>query len=482
MGNSSKTRHGRALGAIVLAGSLSLAGGCDWIETTTSNPNQVPEAAIDQLFTGSQVATYFLAEGEGTRAASIWLQQMAGLGQQFAGWDVYTIFEDDAGTDWATVYTGGGLPDLDRAIALAEEAGRMPYAGILKIHKAYLVGTAASMFGDIPYSEAATDVETPVLDPQEEVYAAIQDLLSEAIEDLQGQGAGPGPLDLNFGGDVAAWTRVAHTLKARYYLHWVEAQQQGLASAQTACGGNCIELARQQALQGIQTAAGTWHTVHSTKSTEANMWYQFMSERAGYMGAGALGVDLLKERDDPRLPIYYSTASGTLAGQYVGSPPGTNLPNDPGADASLLSESGYGAPDWSTPIVSCAENQFILAETSYYLGDIPAAQAALVRGVECEEARLGVTDIPVQENATGEALLEEIIRQKYLALFLNFEAFNDYKRTCLPELYPFAPGEADLADMPRRFFYAQTERQSNPNVPAPGSQPEANENDPVGCS
>src|SRR5690606_30714384 len=113
--------------------------------------------------------------------------------------------------EFSSVYTGGGLVDLRRAIALAEEDGRRVYAGILKIHEAFVIGMAASVFGDIPYSEAVTEgIDDPALDEQAAVYAAVLALLDEAIADLgSGTGAGPGTVDFNFSGDATRWTRVA---------------------------------------------------------------------------------------------------------------------------------------------------------------------------------------------------------------------------------------------------------------------------------
>ena len=54
--------------------------------------------------------------------------------------------------------------------------------------------------------------------------------------------------------------------------------------------------------------------------------------------------------------------------------------------------------------------------------------------------------------------------EKYIALFQNPEAWNDYKRTCLPVLKP-ARGRTRI---PGRLFYGSTEEQTNPNTPASG--------------
>jgi len=149
-------------------------GACEFISPIESNPNAVPEATVDQLFTGVQVMTYFQSTSGLSRIGSIWTQQMKGVNRQHAGFDTYSITEADFNDEFNNFFTGGGLVDVRAAIAQAEAGGRIHYAGILKIHEAYLAGLAASFYGDIPYSEAASDVEFPAVDDQAAVYAAVQ--------------------------------------------------------------------------------------------------------------------------------------------------------------------------------------------------------------------------------------------------------------------------------------------------------------------
>lgn len=463
---------GRALGVALLATS---AGACsDFISVEGGNPNAVPKATADQLFVGAQVNTFMFSESQVARISSMWLQQMAGTDRQFQGLDIYSLRQSDADGEFSQIYAQGGLLDIRQAQELTKD--RKVYLGILKIHEAYLIGMGASIWGDIPYT-AAADPENPgaTLDPQEQVYAAVQALLDGAIADLQAGTGSPAGADVNFGGKAANWIAVANTLKARFYMHWVEAQEAGSAAANTACGGNCLDKALAAARNGIQTASGNWYAVHGAGAKENNLWYQFMRDRSGYIAAGAFGVDLLQDRGDPRLSIYYSKGQAKdFADVYIGSPPG-NPSGDPGAGASSLSTTGYGSPTFDIPIATSSENAFIIAEASYHKGLTAQAQAALAQGVAQEEARLNVKGIPTDATLTGSALLDEIMTQKYAALFLNMEAWNDYKRTCLPAIQTYQ-GNA----IPARLFYGETEAQTNPNIPAPDKQKPRNTNDPQG--
>ena len=442
----------RVAGVALLGISCSA---CEFISPTESDPNAVPSASVDQLFTGIQVNTFFLAEGQLSRLAAVWTQQMAGNLLQFATLDRYVLTEEDASGEFSAIYTGGGLVDLKNAITQAEAASWRVYSGILKIHQAYMVGMAASLWGDLPYSEAADPAfDTPKLDDQAAVYDAVQTLLDDAIADLSsGMGAGPGALDMNFAGAASPWLAVAHTLKARYHMHWAEVR--GSASYQSAL---------TEAQQGITANADNWRAIHATASSENNLWHQFMRDRVGYISGGDFLVPSMVARGDSRLPLYFSpSGSGGFEARA----------------SSLATETGgYGEIDFNSPIVTCAEAAYIRAEAHYHLGSEAAARAAAKDGLACEEARLGVT-LTAQKTSldavTGQALLDEIMLEKYTALFLNTEAWNDWKRTCIPEIGQRPGG------VPGRLFYGQAERQSNKNIPETSAQPARNDNDPNPC-
>ncbi|MGH7556638.1 MAG: SusD/RagB family nutrient-binding outer membrane lipoprotein, partial [Gemmatimonadota bacterium] len=215
----------RAL-AVGLLASGSFAA-CDFVEPTSADPNQIADASVDQLFTGVQLNTWFHAEGAISRYTAMWMQQMAGNERQFAIIGQYVITQEAADSEFNTLYIGGGLIDLKRILAGERLQTHPHYAGIVKIHQAMLFGIGASVWGDIPYSQAADlEITEPQLDNQLEVYAALLALLDEAIGNLQSP-AGPipvGGVDLSFGGDAAKWIAVAHTLKARLLSHLAEVE------------------------------------------------------------------------------------------------------------------------------------------------------------------------------------------------------------------------------------------------------------------
>ena len=433
-----------ALGTMLLAGLL---GGCDFVDPIETDPNAIPSGTMDQILTGAEVNVFSFAEGQLSRLAAIWTQQMAGTDRQFVTLDSWIFTEEEGDDYYNAMYTGGGLIDIREGIALAEEAGTdrgRTVAGILKIQEAYLVGMGASIWGDLVYRQAVNPEEfpQPELDPQLQVYADVQALLDEAIADLNTGGSHSLRSDIVFGGDADAWETAANSLKARFYLHTGD-----LAAAITA------------AQAGISSPDENWATVHSTSSAEDNHWWEFMVEqRSGYMSAGQYLVDLLEDNNDPRLEIYYSEDAD---GGFSGSPPALS-----GAAWSELG-AAFGAPEASHAIISCAETQFIIAESQLRLGNPAAAQLALDAGIACQEARWGIT-VPTYYPLDLE---REIMTQKYIANFLNIETWMDYRRTCLPDVRATETAASGRVgqEFPARLFYADNETQNNVNIMAAGT-------------
>jgi hypothetical protein len=316
------------------------------------------------------------------------------------------------------------------------------------------------VWGDIPYSEANNpDIPTPKLDKQLDVYAALQTLLSSAITDLSaGTGAGPGAADLVFGGSTARWLAVAHTLKARFYMHTAEVTPAAYA------------LANAEAKQGISSSAGDFTTFHSEVPTEWNIWSQFsVVVRDTYMRAGKALVDTLKARGDVRLTNGCASGAPWCAAYFdgtTGSAPGQNL-----SSASNISEARLFGPtenlDFRQPIITWAETQLIIAETAFRAGNTGEALNAI-----------NAVRLAAGNSALGSVTLAQIAVEKWIADFQNIEVWADYRRTCLPRLVPYTGKSA----IPGRLLYAFSERNANPNIPAPTAQPARNQNDPNACT
>lgn len=473
----------KAVAGLALAGTV--AGCSDWLSGPgyTISPNLPVLASKEQFFAAVQVSQESQEEGNLARWASMFTQQMAGVGRQHATHQTYTITEVDVNTYMNRTYTGGGLVDIRQAQNLAKAQGDSTFAGMAMVYEALMIGRAASIWGDIPYSQAVGEEAKPALDSQELIYAGIQAKLDTAvlwIPKTGGANAGPGAVDLVYGGDRAKWLAAANTLKARYYMHWAEAQLVGGSSgtlANTACAGNCLQKAVTAATAGITNAANDFRTFHSANTTEWNFWYQFLAvARTGDVAASRTLIDSLKARrttlGDQRVRAYYDS---TLVGG-VWDFRGADR-NGVGTNLSVLSATRL-AQGFRQPIVTAAENYLLLAEAQARLGQDGAALTALNQGKAASAAANGVA-VPAAAGLTGAALLREIEVEEWISLFQNIEAWNVYKRTCSPLLTP----AGTATDLPGRLVYGSGERNANgENIPAPGAQPVRNKNDPKPCS
>ena len=435
----------------------------------TEDPNAPTQASRDQLFVSFQAAQFTQFEGALSRTACIFVQQCAGTDRQYLSLGEYNFTEDDFSPEFDQVYTGGGLIDIRKVEALADGGNDAVYGGVARAWEAYVVGTAADIWGNLPYSQAVSSVLTPVLDPQAAVYTAVQAKLDTAITMLGGTGVGPGGADLVYKGNKTKWLQAAHTLKARFYLHMAEVSSANYA------------LALAQAQQGITATANDFRTYHSSTTSENNVWYQFqIVSRDGYLKAGKRLVDLLVARGDPRLARYFDK---NQSGGYAGKDPGQAFDNTTSNICCGQGNTGSRLdPAFQQPLITWAENQLIIAEAAYQTGDPTTA----LNSLNAERTAAGLATL---SGITGTALRDSIMTEKYVVTFQNIEAWSDYRRTCTPTLVPYTIGGATA--IPGRLFYGFDERNTNPNIPDPATQQAAtnkagtpggtNPNDPTAC-
>jgi starch-binding outer membrane protein, SusD/RagB family len=399
----------------------------------SNDPNRPTQATNTQLFIGIQSNLWAELESDPARITSMWAQQFEGTGLQYVNIYNYGVSEQTTNGFHASLYTGGGLIDIRRLQQQAAAAHDTLFLGISEVQEALLMGTGADLFGDLVYSHALTGEKNPPLDPQLSVYDRVQTVLSQALVDLTKSGPtnfGPGEADLSYGGDPQKWIKLAHTLKARFYLHTAEVRPAAYAQALA------------EARQAITDPADNFVATFSGNANEQNFWYQFdVVNRSGYLTPNADFVALLQSRNDPRLANYF---------------------NSDQSDLSLERQ----APNFTQPLVTANENLLIWAEAAYRTNNQVEANTEL----NAERALAGLPPVTL----AGQPLLAEILTEKYIADFQTIEAWNDYKRTCSPNLVPVVSGRK----IPARLYYDASERQTNTSIPVPSQQPTRNANDP----
>jgi hypothetical protein len=197
-------------------------------------------------------------------------------------------------------------------------------------------------------------------------------------------------------------------------------------------------------------------------NVDANLWAQFLGSRTD-ITANQQFITLLQTRNDPRLARYFTQVGGAYRGaDQFGNFTGT---------VSVVAPAPRLANDFRQPLVTWEENQLILAEARFQTGDLPGALA----NVNAVRTANGLAALG------GPVTLAQIMEEKYVALFQNIEVWNDYKRTCFPRLRPAGANNTSAAEIPGRLPYPFSERNANPNIPAPNAQPARNWNDPNAC-
>jgi hypothetical protein len=440
-------RFGIPLGAriLILVAGMSACGNYLTGGEKTTDPNSQTTARNSQYFVAAQENLWSYWGSDPARIAAIYSQQLHGLANQYGALDA--SYNEDPNTTNGThqaLYTSGGLVDIRKLQEGTKAVNDNLFLGIGQVMEAALMGTGADIFGDLVYSKSMQGIPNPPLDDQLTVYDSVQKLLSAGIVNINKGGAtdfGPGSADLTYGGDPASWTAFAHTLKARFYMHTGEVRAAAYASA----------LAEAQL--GIKSDAGNYVGAFTSTPGEQNFYFQFHgpAARGGDLGAGITLDTLMASRSDPRRMDYFSyTSSG--ARDWI-----SDVRNDPA---------------YQQPYATYDENTLIWAEAAYRTGDQLTALAKLNE----ERAHHGLpAELP--PNTAGRPLLNEILIEKYVADFqLGEEGWNDYKRTCTPNLTPTLAG----AKIPGRLYYDANEQSTNTSIPAPntGVNGLRNRNDP----
>ena len=439
---------------IAFACSILLSGCSDFVEGYEDDPNNANDAPIQAVLNGVFTGMIAGHEGENARLACLWSGQFTGSDRQYSSYNVYNISAEDF--QWDPYYLT--VENAEIVIEKAAVTNNLLASGIAKIMKAHSMGMVTSLWGNIPFSQAAQfpEVQDPVFDNQMDVYDGVQSLLDEGIADLKDSPSNAviAGADFFFNGDAASWIAVANTLKARFYTH----TKNYVAAANAAANG-------------VASVSGDWIAPHLTGSynQDMNFYHSFgVLDREGYMTAFNAYLPSLI---DPAAANYRGDAKTDETSRF------NFVFTDAGPNWDLNYAGMWGsAADFS--LVTAVENHLIIAEAEMRANnDNAAALAALnaARAVLAESYPDGTYE--AYEMADFEAggmaaragesvsasLLHEILEEKYVSLVGQMEVFNDMRRT---ENYLEVPPVTGSA-IPQRFLIPQVEIDANANAPSP---------------
>jgi starch-binding outer membrane protein, SusD/RagB family len=430
-----------------------------------NNPNAVTDVDVRTLLSGTMLGVAFLHEDTDVRIATMWSGQLNGLSRAHLGFGQYIVSSQTF--SWNNLYPVANQARLIQT--KADVLGDKWTKGVGQILEALVIAKATALYGDVPYSQAfdIQNFPTPIFDKQEDVYASLQITLDKAISNLSAtSGLAFGANDFIYQGDVNKWKALANTLKARLYLH-TKNYDKAIASANL----------------GIQNTNADALISHGTSQGQnTNQNYDFFRvSRAGDTGfEGSYLRTLLQSRINSANTKTNETALYNHIIKVGVTAPNSQDPNT--TDGAFVADAPH-------PIITSYENQLIIAESEARLGNTNNAltalnkvRASLANGYfngktfssnNRKYEAYAVNDFVVLGSVNPknlptiqEAMLYEIISQRYIILLMQYEVFNDYRR--LASASPVVQLPIPLivgTKKPQRFIYPQQEINSNPNVP-----------------
>lgn len=411
------------------------------------NPNDPTEAPATMILPSLIAGVQLFHSGDAARIAGMW-------SGHFSGWDRPYLTYGSARSGprsfdlpWRVFYND----NFNTALAVKEAAdapGQEEIFGVASICQAFSLGTATDLWGDIPYSTVDDPVTYPhpPYDSQIDVYQTVQSLLDEGITLASGTN------DYSYSTSLGDWGEVAHTLKARNYLHTGD-----------------YEGALNATLNGISSPENDWISLHDSSSEESyNVFYAFSEARPSLLSAHKCHlVNLLDNVPDN--PLYRGDDKTDEGARFDWYYVKQFEVYQSYADPNTID--GMFTADASFPLVSYVENQLIAAECQLRLGNSAAALEHLnnVRAVndtyygEGDQSTYAPYDLSDFNNDTE--LLTEILEEKYVSLFGQIESFSDMRRT--DNLLGIEHFAGVLQAPLERFLYPESEIEWNPNIPDP---------------
>jgi len=439
--------------SVIASTTLFVACG-GFVEGYDESPNSPTKVTPALLLSSAELGLQTSYTAGIDRISSILVQQIAGTKDQMLDVATYTLLEGDNTNEWNTLY-GNVIQTSNDLISTAGDSNPY-YVGIAKTMKAMGLGFATDVWGDVPASEAGYAVSngnvTPKFETQEAVYTYIQGLLSEAKEEFSKKEADnlllPSTDDYFFNGDIQKWSNIVVWLQARYANHLSKKDPSGSAAKVLSLLGTSVS-----SISDI----GNLNAKYGNSTNELNQWYAFENSRADYIKMGKNLIDMLNDRDDPRREFYANPNSASV---YAGSPVDE-------ADLTASTVGSYLASSTSQiPIVTYYEALFIQAEAAFRSENKDLAAQAYNEAVKASVKTVtgnspSATYITNYANETPSTItLKKIMDQKYIAMFLNIEAWVDWRRTGFPTLTPNVNGA--VTGIPRRLPTVIDERKYNP--------------------
>ncbi len=447
-----------------------LTTGCFKNSDLNVDPNRSITVDPALLFAGASTQFSLLRVGELTWPVALMGQMWASGGR----WGLAQAQYDQTRVRsvWGRTYTDV-LKNLNVAIQVAEQTQPVNKNAVAqcKIMKAFAFSQTSLLWGDIPFSEAATGtVDLPKFDKQADVLNGCVALLDEAITQMDPAGKGIGaPNDLYFGGDMAKWRKFANSLKLRILMSMVDADATKAAVIGQLVAGNA---------NMISGNADAMQFKYFNQPGRQNPRFSFTAIfRGGVQSDWYCSkpvYDLLVSLNDPRIPYFYQPGPAAAANEYIALNSVETF-----STKSALVNLNLLKPDLPEVSFSYSEQLLLEAEAlarGFATGGFTAATTRMRAGVRESLISFGVPAAQADTYANGLPALTAanhrtvLAQQQYLDLFMRpVEGWLQHRRSGpvgqeIPTMT--TPTGAPVAGLVRRLLYRSEEVNSNPNTPA----------------
>lgn len=438
--------------------------GCKKYLDVNENPNQTLTPPLNGLLAATTYNTAYNVYRTGN-ITSYFVQYLASPNANGAT-DTYESV--DYSTTWKNLYDN--MQDIRDMMGQAAAMSAFRHTGAGKVMMAINLAMVNDLWGSVPFREAFNPqtILQPAYDKDEDIYRTCLQFLDEGIADLTKTGSLyelDATKDLIHGGNAAAWVKTAYALKARLLTHLTKKGTYNAAQVQEALAKAYSSNADDAQLTRFQSLS-PWNA--AAVNNENNLLDGWMSDHSiNALNGTTFGVF------DPRIKRITDT---TAFGDYRGTRNGKGrIGSGTGSEECYLWTkafySGSGAP---LLIATYAECCFIAAEAAFRSGNKTAAYEQYLKGITANMDKLGI-DVPSRTAYLGNPVvtpgataisLDLILKEKYIALFLHPETWNDARRFDYKYKNFRMPENAQLETFIRRVAYPDTEKSRNgKNVP-----------------
>lgn len=441
---------------------------CEKYLDVNTNPNQPTQPTINGLLTRTTQNTALNVYRVSTNITSYYVQYLASSN---VASPLDTYDDVDVSTTWTNLYDN--MTDIYDLEKMAAEKGATQYQGVAKVLMAMNLQFINNLWGDAPYSSAfSASTLTPGYDNAQTIYQTCIKLLDDGIALLGQTGSAitipvtaTNNPDLIHKGATAAWVRTAHALKARLLNQLSKTSQYSTAAIFTELGAAYTSTA-QDAFVATWDVRNPWNQAAlNNKNLLLDGWLseQFIDA----MNGKTFGIF------DPRLPLITDT---TKYGDYRGTPNGKGRTGSGvNFEETYINLTGYYSSTNSPLfIITYEELKFIEAEVAFRANDKVRAYTAYMEGITANMNKMGVAaasrdayvNHPSVSVGQANITLDLIFKEKYKALFLNPETWNDARRYNYQYKDFTLPLNAVASNFIRRMVYPNVETSRNgANVP-----------------